>query len=246
MLRWYVPSPCVPQIDYSLRAEFAFYVNKNGWRTRPKWAIIWEGVPTAFGMSHAALSGNILTYSTAISLCHRVRAHIHRSPTCRDWCFSADPSISPHPMSIRRYTSFTSERSNTTKSSAHVWQSTTTAATTTTTANETTATKSTWLPTSSSRRSNETTADGFRTSRWTSRWSRRNATTSTDSICPKSNYLYIGRWACPVPQVPTSICTNRSTETSTRFRVFSLVSSHCKGVDVLVNCLKNCINIGIV
>jgi hypothetical protein len=32
-------------------AEFAFYVNKNGWRARPKWAIIWEGVPTAFGRS---------------------------------------------------------------------------------------------------------------------------------------------------------------------------------------------------
>ena len=29
--------------------EFAFYVNKNGWRSRPRWAIVWEGVPTAFG-----------------------------------------------------------------------------------------------------------------------------------------------------------------------------------------------------
>lgn len=34
-------------------AEFAFYVNKNGWRARPKWAIIWEGVPTAFGESNS-------------------------------------------------------------------------------------------------------------------------------------------------------------------------------------------------
>jgi hypothetical protein len=34
--------------------EFAFYVNKNGWRARPKWAIIWEGVPTAFGESLAS------------------------------------------------------------------------------------------------------------------------------------------------------------------------------------------------
>ena len=32
------------------KAEFAFYVNKNGWRSKPRWAIIWEGVPTAFGM----------------------------------------------------------------------------------------------------------------------------------------------------------------------------------------------------
>jgi len=30
-------------------SEFAFYVNKNGWRARGKWAIVWEGMPTAFG-----------------------------------------------------------------------------------------------------------------------------------------------------------------------------------------------------
>ncbi|GMK58140.1 hypothetical protein CspeluHIS016_0501720 [Cutaneotrichosporon spelunceum] len=32
--------------------EFAFYVNKNGWRARPKWAIIWEGTPTAFALQY--------------------------------------------------------------------------------------------------------------------------------------------------------------------------------------------------
>lgn len=32
--------------------EFAFYVNKNGWRARPKWAIIWEGVPTGFALQY--------------------------------------------------------------------------------------------------------------------------------------------------------------------------------------------------
>ncbi|GFZ48548.1 Rho1 guanine nucleotide exchange factor 1 [Saitozyma sp. JCM 24511] len=32
--------------------EFAFYVNKNGWRSRPKWAIIWEGMPTAFALHY--------------------------------------------------------------------------------------------------------------------------------------------------------------------------------------------------
>ncbi|WOO79274.1 Rho1 guanine nucleotide exchange factor 1 [Vanrija pseudolonga] len=30
--------------------DFAFYVNKNGWRARPKWAIVWEGAPTAFAL----------------------------------------------------------------------------------------------------------------------------------------------------------------------------------------------------
>ncbi|KIR25280.1 rho guanyl-nucleotide exchange factor [Cryptococcus deuterogattii LA55] len=32
--------------------EFAFYVNKNGWRSRPKWAIVWEGVPTSFALQY--------------------------------------------------------------------------------------------------------------------------------------------------------------------------------------------------
>jgi hypothetical protein len=32
--------------------EFAFYVNKNGWRSRPKWAIIWEGSPTSFALQY--------------------------------------------------------------------------------------------------------------------------------------------------------------------------------------------------
>ncbi|KAL7418308.1 RHO1 GDP-GTP exchange protein 2 [Cryptotrichosporon argae] len=34
--------------------EFAFYVDKNGWRakSRAQWAIIWEGTPTAFAMHY--------------------------------------------------------------------------------------------------------------------------------------------------------------------------------------------------
>lgn len=31
--------------------DFAFYVNKNGWRARSNWLIQWEGHPTAFGVS---------------------------------------------------------------------------------------------------------------------------------------------------------------------------------------------------
>lgn len=31
------------------RAEFAFYVNKNGWRAKSNWIIQWEGFPTSFG-----------------------------------------------------------------------------------------------------------------------------------------------------------------------------------------------------
>lgn len=32
--------------------EFAFYVNKNGWRARSNWLVQWEGHPTAFGEWH--------------------------------------------------------------------------------------------------------------------------------------------------------------------------------------------------
>jgi len=30
--------------------EFAFYVNKNGWRARSNWHVQWEGHPTAFAL----------------------------------------------------------------------------------------------------------------------------------------------------------------------------------------------------
>jgi hypothetical protein len=30
-------------------AEFAFYVNKNGWRSRKDFMVHWEGSPTGFG-----------------------------------------------------------------------------------------------------------------------------------------------------------------------------------------------------
>lgn len=39
------------RVEAHIPSEFAFYVNKNGWRARPKWAIVWEGSPTAFGAS---------------------------------------------------------------------------------------------------------------------------------------------------------------------------------------------------
>lgn len=32
--------------------EFAFYVNKNGYRARPNWYIVWEGAPTAFALHY--------------------------------------------------------------------------------------------------------------------------------------------------------------------------------------------------
>lgn len=39
-------------LNYS---DFSFFVNGNGWRTRPDWKITWEGTPTAFAFSYPYL-----------------------------------------------------------------------------------------------------------------------------------------------------------------------------------------------
>ncbi|GME86285.1 unnamed protein product [[Candida] boidinii] len=31
-------------------SSFSFFINHNGWRSRPKWIIHWEGVPHAFAL----------------------------------------------------------------------------------------------------------------------------------------------------------------------------------------------------
>lgn len=36
-------------------SEYSFFVNRNGWRTRPDWLIAWEGRPQAFALSHPYL-----------------------------------------------------------------------------------------------------------------------------------------------------------------------------------------------
>lgn len=36
--------------------EFAFYVNKSGWRSRREFMVFWEGNPTAFGEPPSLLS----------------------------------------------------------------------------------------------------------------------------------------------------------------------------------------------
>ena len=35
--------------------DFSFFVNRNGWRTRPDWLINWEGKPVTFALSHPYL-----------------------------------------------------------------------------------------------------------------------------------------------------------------------------------------------
>jgi hypothetical protein len=36
-------------LNYS---EFSFFVNRNGWRARPEWIILWEGSPQSFALSY--------------------------------------------------------------------------------------------------------------------------------------------------------------------------------------------------
>jgi hypothetical protein len=36
-------------LNYS---EFSFFVNRNGWRARSEWIILWEGQPTSFALSY--------------------------------------------------------------------------------------------------------------------------------------------------------------------------------------------------
>jgi hypothetical protein len=47
--------------------EFAFYVNKNGWRARSNWLVQWEGHPTAFGRS-----GNSTSVKLSRAECHYI------------------------------------------------------------------------------------------------------------------------------------------------------------------------------
>lgn len=140
-----------------------------------------------------------LTGSTAIPLRDRVRTDLHRGSSCRDRRTRSNHAISPHSMSIRRYTPISSERPNAPKSSTYVWKP---AATTTAAAANETTTQSTRLQATTECRWNETSSNGFRSSpRWSSRPTRWNATasTSTNSICPKSSHFHLRRWACSVP-----------------------------------------------
>lgn len=52
--------------------EFAFYVNKNGWRARSNWLVQWEGHPTAFGESVGIL---FLTLSDSFKLTSSIALH---------------------------------------------------------------------------------------------------------------------------------------------------------------------------
>lgn len=93
--------------DYSL-LDFAFYINKNGWRSRPGWIIHWEGTPTAFGMIVGLIVRKSFTeilHSHALSLRCRFRAHIHRGSARRDGLDGPSHPWYFHLLSFRRHSS---------------------------------------------------------------------------------------------------------------------------------------------
>ncbi|WWC91564.1 uncharacterized protein L201_006510 [Kwoniella dendrophila CBS 6074] len=81
--------------------EFAFYVNKNGWRSRPKWAIVWEGLPTAFALQYPYV---IAFEPTFIEVHHVETGHLVQIiPGSNIQCLFADtpPSRVNAPMAIQ-------------------------------------------------------------------------------------------------------------------------------------------------
>jgi hypothetical protein len=87
--------------------EFAFYVNKNGWRARPKWAIIWEGSPTAFGEYRELAIANP---SFTVPLRHRVRADLHRGAARRVGPPCPNHTRVQHLVPVRRHAPLDGQR----------------------------------------------------------------------------------------------------------------------------------------
>jgi hypothetical protein len=105
-----VSSPCLPppwmMTDDVGCPEFAFYVNKNGWRAKSNWIIQWEGFPTSFGTSSPPPCLLILTppsHSIALPLRPRLRAHFLRGPPRRIRRSHADHTGQQPPLPLRRH-----------------------------------------------------------------------------------------------------------------------------------------------
>lgn len=104
----------VPTMRPTDMIEFAFYINKNGWRARPKWAIIWEGVPSAFGPSlcFPKLDTRLTRQSPPVSLRRRFRANLRGSSPRRNRSPRSNHPRQQHLLLIRRYTSITRQCPN--------------------------------------------------------------------------------------------------------------------------------------
>lgn len=76
--------------------EFAFYVNKNGWRAKGNWIIHWEGNPTSFALHHPY----VLAFEPSfIEVRHVETGALHQVITGYNLrCLFADvPPPAPHP-----------------------------------------------------------------------------------------------------------------------------------------------------
>lgn len=75
--------------------EFAFYVNKNGWRSKGQWMIHWEGSPTAFALHYPY----VLAFEpTFIEVRHVETGALHQIITGYNIrCLFADTFLSTHP-----------------------------------------------------------------------------------------------------------------------------------------------------
>lgn len=92
--------------------EFAFYVNKNGWRAKSNWIIQWEGFPTSFGeLRHRHRRNRTAAHtdmpflslrSAALPLRARVRADLRRGPPRRLWGAHANHSRQLAQVPVRR------------------------------------------------------------------------------------------------------------------------------------------------
>ena len=60
---------CPPSSYLSIHIpEFAFYVNKNGWRSRKEFMVFWEGSPTGFGEMPCHCSSGHHSYNAVLAL----------------------------------------------------------------------------------------------------------------------------------------------------------------------------------
>lgn len=103
--------PCLPRRTLKPSfPEFAFYVNKNGWRAKSNWIIQWEGFPTSFGQSppcQALSFPHVLTSrrSPPLPLRPRLRTHLCRSAARRERRPHADHPRQQPPLPLRRHSS---------------------------------------------------------------------------------------------------------------------------------------------
>lgn len=98
-------------IEIDIGTEFAFYVNKTGWRSRKDFIIYWEGCPTGFGLSRILSHRINLTcqYSSAFPLCSCIRTDVCRDSKCSNIEHRASHPGQQSTLLVCRYSSIDHE-----------------------------------------------------------------------------------------------------------------------------------------